>query len=126
MKRFGEEFTALDGDLFRHCINELDMEGEWPEKYKKAIIPYSLFDESNVFGNKKHKGLMEVDPPEFDLVIVDEAHHIRNTATYVYRAVSRFCDAAEAVVLLTATPVQLQYDDLFVFFPALFKSPDIR
>lgn len=57
MKRFGEEFTALDGDLFRHCINELDMEGEWPEKYKKAIIPYSLFDESNVFGNKKHKGL---------------------------------------------------------------------
>ena len=123
MKRFGEEFTALDGDLFRHCINELDMEGEWPEKYKKAIIPYSLFDESNVFGNKKHKGLMEVDPPEFDLVIVDEAHHIRNTATYGYRAVSRFCDAAEAVVLLTATPVQLQYDDLFVLLNLL--RPDL-
>ena len=34
MKRFGEEFTALDGDLFRHCINELDMEGEWPENIK--------------------------------------------------------------------------------------------
>ena len=66
MKRFGEEFTALDGDLLRHCIHELDMEGEWPEKYKKSVIPYSLFDEGNVFGNKKHKGLMEVDPPKFD------------------------------------------------------------
>ena len=119
MKRFGEELTALDGNLFRHCIRELDFEGEWPDKYKKAILPYSLFDEGNVFGNKKHKGLMEVDPPKFDLVIVDEAHHIRNTATYGYRAVSRFCDAAEAVVLLTATPVQLQYDDLFVLLNLL-------
>lgn len=123
MKRFGEEFTALDGDTFRHCISEMDLEGEWPEKYKKAIIPYSLFDEGNVFGNRKHHGLMEVDPPKFDLVIVDEAHHIRNTATYAYRAVSRFCDAAEAVVLLTATPVQLQDDDLFVLLNLL--RPDL-
>lgn len=121
--RFGEEFMPIDGKTFRHCINEMDLEGEWPEKYKKAIIPYSLFDEANVFGNKKHHGLMEIDPPKFDLVIVDEAHHIRNTATYGYRAVSRFCDAAEAVVLLTATPVQLQDDDLFVLLNLL--RPDL-
>ena len=123
MNRFGEDFTPLDGDLFRHCIHELDLDGEWPEKYKRAIIPYSLFDEGNVFGTKKHHGLMEVDPPKFDLVIVDEAHHIRNTATYGYRAVSRFCDAAEAVLLLTATPVQLQDDDLFVLLNLL--RPDL-
>ena len=123
MERFGEDFTPLKGDLFRHCIHELDMEGEWPEKYKKAIIPYSLFDEGNVFGTPKHHGLMEVEPPKFDLVIVDEAHHIRNTATYAYRAVSRFCDAAEAVLLLTATPVQLQDDDLFVLLNLL--RPDL-
>lgn len=123
MRRFGEDFTPLDGSLFRHCISELDLEGEWPEKYKKAIIPYSLFDEGNVFGTSKRQGLMEVDPPKFDLVIVDEAHHIRNTATFAYRAVSRFCDAAEAVVLLTATPVQLQDDDLFVLLNLL--RPDL-
>lgn len=122
MKRFGEEFVALDGPLFRHCISEMDLE-DWPDQYKKAIIPYSLFDEGNVYGTKKHKGLMEVDPPKFDLVIVDEAHHIRNTATYAYRAVSRFCDAAEAVVLLTATPVQLEYDDLYVLLNLL--RPDL-
>ncbi len=123
MKRFGEDFMPLDGDLFRHCIHELDMEGEWPEKYKKAIIPYSLFTEGTVFGTKKHHGLMEVEPPKFDLVIVDEAHHIRNTATYAYRAVSRFCDTAEAVLLLTATPVQLEDDDLFVLLNLL--RPDL-
>ena len=123
MKRFGEDFTPLDGSLFRHCIQELYMEGEWPEKYKRAIIPYSLFDEANVFGSQKHHGLMDVDPPKFDLVIVDEAHHIRNTATYAYRAVNRFCDAAEAVLLLTATPVQLQDDDLFILLNLL--RPDL-
>lgn len=123
MERFGEDFTALDGDSFRYCINELNIEGEWPEKYKKAIVPYSLFDEANVFGSQRHPGLMEVDPPKFDLVIVDEAHHIRNTATYAYRAVDRFCETAEAVVLLTATPVQLHYDDLFVLLNLL--RPDL-
>ena len=127
MKRFDEDFTALDGDLFRYCIREMDLEGEWPDKYKKCIIPYSLFDEGSVFGSNKGKtaklGLMNVDPPKFDLVIVDEAHHIRNTATYAYRAVERFTDEAEAAVFLTATPVQLAQDDLFVLLRLL--RPDL-
>ena len=127
MKRFNEEFTPLDGEKFRYCIQEMDMEGEWPDKYKRCIIPYSLFDEGNVFGSnngrKNRLGLLNIEPPKFDLVIVDEAHHIRNTATYGYKAVNRFCDAAEAVVFLTATPVQLEYDDLFVLLNLL--RPDL-
>lgn len=128
MKRFDEDFVALDGELFRHCMKETDLEGEWPDKYKKAVLPYSLFDESNVMGgnrgNKKRIGLIQLDPPpKFDLIIVDEAHHIRNTATYAYRAVKQFCDNAEAVVFLTATPVQLEYDDLFVMLNLL--RPDL-
>lgn len=127
MKRFDEDFIALDGSLLRYCIKETDLEGEWPDKYKKCIIPYSLFDEGNVFGSKSGEtsklGLMNIEPPKFDLVIVDEAHHIRNTATYAYRAVEQFVDAAEAVVFLSATPVQLAQDDLFVLLNLL--RPDL-
>lgn len=123
MERFGESFTPLDGAALRYCLNELNMEGEWPERYKRAIVPYSLFDEASVFGSQRRPGLLEIDPPKFDLVIVDEAHHIRNTATFAYRAVERFCATAEAVVLLTATPVQLGYDDLFVLLNLL--RPDL-
>lgn len=127
MKRFDEEFTALDGELLRYCIKETDIEGEWPDKYKKCIIPYSLFDEGNVFGSNKGRttklGLLNIEPPKFDLVIVDEAHHIRNTATYAYKAVEQFVDAAEAVVFLSATPVQLDQDDLFVLLNLL--RPDL-
>lgn len=123
MKRFGEEFTELDGKAFRYCIRQMKLEEEWPSRYNKVIVPYSLFDEGNVHGTAKHLGLMDAEVPKFDLVIVDEAHHIRNTATYAYRAVNYFCDAAEAVVLLTATPVQLEYNDLFTLLNLL--RPDL-
>jgi ATP-dependent helicase HepA len=50
MKRFEEDFTALDGSLLKHCLKETHLDGEWPEKYSKAIVPFSLFDSQLVFG----------------------------------------------------------------------------
>ena len=129
MKRFEERFVHLDGPTLRYCINEMDLEGFWPEQYQRAIVPYSLFDSSLFFGSgakskHKKKGLLELDPPpRFDLVIVDEAHHIRNQNTYSHKAVSFFCDHAEAVIFLTATPIQLGDHDLFVLLNTL--RPDL-
>lgn len=126
MKRFGESFESLDGEKFRYCIREA-CENAWPDNYKKIIVPYSIFDERNVIGSSdknNFSGLLNIEsPPKFDFVIVDEAHHIRNTSTFAYHAVKYFCDNAEAVVFLTATPVQLEYDDLFVMMNLL--RPDL-
>ena len=126
MKRFGQDFEALDGKSFRYCIKEYDLDGEWPEKYRRSVLPYSLFDETNLMGveSKRQPGLLSLEtPPSFHLVIVDEAHHIRNKSTYAYRAVKQLCDNAEAVVFLTATPVQLEYDDLYTLLNLL--RPDL-
>jgi len=132
MKRFEERFAHLDGGTLRYCINEMDLEGVWPEQYQRVIIPYSLFDEVLLYGSgtedkrkrKKKKGLLDLDPPpRFDLVIVDEAHHIRNQDTFNYKAVRFFCDHAEAVLFLTATPIQLGSYDLFVLLNTL--RPDL-
>lgn len=129
MKRFDESFTHLDGALLRHCLRESDLEGEWPEQYEKAILPFSLFDSELVFGpesKKKRKdlGLLALDPaPSFDLVIVDEAHHIRNSETFLHQGVRYFCDNARAVLLMTATPVQLGSNDLFTLLNVL--RPDL-
>jgi hypothetical protein len=121
MKRFEERFTHLDGGTLRYCINEMDLEGVWPEQHQRVIVPYSLFDEVLLYGSgadgkrKRKKGLLDLDPPpRFDLVIVDEAHHIRNQDTFTTKAVRFFCDHAEAVIFLTATPIQLGSNDLFV------------
>ena len=85
MKRFDENFTHLDGKTLRHCIREMHLDGEWPEQYQKVILPYSLLDNTLLFGTggsrrrKSGSGLLDLEPPpRFDLVIVDEAHHIRN------------------------------------------------
>lgn len=118
LKRFDEQFVHLDGDALRYCIEETHLDGVWPQQYARVILPYSLFDETLLMGKQKgrrqQRGLLDLDPPPtFDLVIVDEAHHIRNTDTWAYRTVRHFCDNAEAVVLLSATPIQLGDNDLF-------------
>lgn len=128
MKRFDESFTALDGALLRHCLKETELEGEWPDQYAKAILPFSLFDSELVLGTstgrRKDQGLLSLDPPpKFDLVIVDEAHHIRNSETYLHQGIRYFCDNAQAVVLMTATPVQLGSQDLYTLLNVL--RPDL-
>ena len=129
MKRFDEHFEALDGRTLRHCLQETDLEGEWPDRYARAIIPFSLFDSDLLFGkegrgSRANEGLLGLDPPpRFDLVIVDEAHHIRNADTYLHQAVRYICDNAQAAVFLTATPVQLGSQDLFTLLNVL--RPDL-
>lgn len=129
MKRFDEHFDALDGKLLRYCLNETELEGDWPDKYAKTILPFSLFDSDLVLGRsdrgkRKVKGLLGLEPPpKFDLVIVDEAHHIRNSQTFLHQGVRYFCDNAQAVLFLTATPVQLGSDDLYTLLNVL--RPDL-
>lgn len=131
MKRFDEDFTQMDGKTLSEAISEADRDGEWPERHRKTIIPYSLFNEDTIMGrhsasNKKKKtmGLSELDPmPGFDLVIVDEAHNIRNSNTWAYRGVELFCQNADAVIFLTATPLQNSNNDLYTLLNLL--RPDV-
>ncbi len=134
LKRFGEKFVHIDGKQLKYCIEETDLSyGEWPSDYQKCIIPYSLFDEAVVCGTatkdgvtKKldRKSLSDLKPfPKFDLVIIDEAHHIKNQNTFAYQAAQMFCESAESIVLLTATPIQLADKDLFVLLNLL--RPDL-
>ena len=130
LKRFDEDFQHLDGKLLRYCINEMHLDGEWPEQYQKVILPYSLLDKVLLYGpegkrkQRRGQGLLDLDPPpRFDLVIVDEAHHIRNQDTANHEAVRFFCEHAEAALFLTATPIQLSSRDLFVLLNVL--RPDL-
>ena len=48
-----------------------------------------------------------------DLLVVDEAHHLRNPGTQSARIGTLLRDASERVVLLSATPINNKEDDLF-------------
>lgn len=133
MKRFDEEFVPLSGVDLRQAISDTDRDGEWPVRFSKAIIPYSILDGCTYTGesSKRSKtyGLKDLDSaPHFDLVIVDEAHHIRNGSmekekAFAYKCTKYFCDHADAVVMLTATPLQTSDTDLFTLMNVL--RPDI-
>ena len=117
LKRFDEDFAHLDCATLRHCVDETRAEGRWPARYRKAIIPYSLLDEKLLLGDdtgrRSRTGLVSLMPPvKFDLVIVDEAHHVRNGVTWSHRVVKHFLDSAEAAVLISATPIQTGSGDL--------------
>lgn len=133
MKRFDEDFIPLDGGILRQAISDTHRDEEWPVRYNKAIIPYSILD-SRVYEGEEHRrgrqyGLLDLDPaPHFDLVIIDEAHHIRNGSldkdkAYAYKCVRYFCEHADAVIMLTATPLQTSDDDLFTLMNLL--RPDV-
>lgn len=133
MKRFDEDFIPLDGATLRQAISDTKRDSEWPTRYNKAIIPYSILDNRAYTGESKKRekciGLAELDPPvHFDLVIVDEAHHIRNGSmdkdkAFAYKCTKYFCEHANAVIMLTATPLQTGDDDLFTLLNVL--RPDI-
>lgn len=133
MKKFDEDFTPLTGGALRQIISDTNRDEVWPARYNKVIIPYSIMD-SRAYGgddgrHRQSVGLMDLDPaPHFDLVIIDEAHHIRNGSldkekAYAYKCTKYFCDHADAVVMLTATPLQTGDDDLFTLLNVL--RPDI-
>lgn len=128
LKRFDEDFVELDSSALRYCLDEARLEGEWPRRYRKAILPYSLLDERLLMGQgegrSKRPGLLSILPPvKFDLVIVDEAHHLRNRETWRHQVVSHLLASAEAAVLVSATPIQTGSNDLYTLLRLL--RPDI-
>lgn len=49
----------------------------------------------------------------FDLVIVDEAHYLRNRETQTYKLGALLREVTQNMVMLSATPIQLRSRDLF-------------
>jgi ATP-dependent helicase HepA len=104
--------------------------------------PWSNFDSVIVsqswaaYSEDRRRSIAEID---WDLIIVDEAHHAREqkkngntTRTNLYRLVEELTSKPEfarrAVLFLTATPLQLQRHELFslveLLRPTLFASED--
>ncbi|MGW5463727.1 helicase-related protein [Streptomyces sp. NPDC003996] len=67
--------------------------------------------------------------PRFDLVIVDEAHYVRNAASRSHAAVSHLADWADALIFLSATPLNLGNQDLYTLVhlldPSAFPDPRV-
>ena len=116
MERFDESFKQItDSKTLKFCFEEFKKEEKWPEEYSRIIVPYSLLNDNNFSDLEKDSNLY----PQFDLVIVDEAHRIKNPESKVHKYVKIFTDNSEAVIFLTATPIQIGSRDLFALLRLL-------
>ncbi|MBD2014347.1 DEAD/DEAH box helicase family protein [Microcoleus sp. FACHB-53] len=65
----------------------------------------------------------------FDLVIIDEAHYLRNPETASHKLGNILREAARHLLLLTATPIQIHSDNLFqllkLISPEDFFDPSV-
>lgn len=105
-ERFNYDLLHLDTDELRRYL-EQHREGRVPKRKAYVVSLETL---------RTWKGLEELEenPPEFDLVIVDEAHSMRNSDTKSYRLGAQLSEwtTGSNMVFLTATPINLRETDL--------------
>lgn len=122
--RFEEEFIELDTQRLRTLLaDSRRLNGRYPFK---AIVSFETMRLPEFID------AWTTNQMQLDLLIVDEAHHLRNQDTRTFELGVALTDSADAVVFLTATPLHLGNRDLFnllhllspgeYFSPELFKA----
>lgn len=113
-QRFDERFEICNAQRFIKCIEEQLAD---PDSFElRAIISYETLRSERT--NETLKNLQ----PSFDLVIMDEAHHMRNVLTATHKAGAMLAEASRgvgALLLLTATPVHLGNKNLWALLKLL-------
>ncbi|WP_165757231.1 DEAD/DEAH box helicase [Mycolicibacter algericus] len=103
-------------DRFEFDVVELDSKTlqTFLERHRQNRLPRRQAYICSIERLRSWAGIEELDdlPPEFDLIIVDEAHSMRNQDTKSYALGTRLSDWADNLVFLTATPINLRQEDL--------------
>ena len=103
--RFGDEFRILKVQDFLQYLD--DYENAPDRADLNAIVSLESIRVDTVLER------LEALTPSFDLVIVDEAHHMRNFGRRQRQVGELLSQSAAAMIMLTATPVQLGSENLF-------------
>lgn len=116
VRRFNELFSVLDFERYEELLEVED--GLTPfERLPRIIAPITLLSDE--------EALEEAVSASWDLVIVDEAHHLLEGYTEALRQLSR---RTRGLLLLTATPMrqgwQTEYALLHLVDPERFGSPE--
>lgn len=104
-RRFDRDLRPLDAVALGELV-ALFRSGE-QEKEVFGVISLERLRSSKLLAD-----LAETEP-RFDLVIVDEAHYMRNRNTLSHELGQLLSDWADALIFLSATPLNLGHDDLF-------------
>lgn len=125
--KFNEHFTVYDRETLRHLEREHARDNPW--KIKKQILV-------SLHLARREEVAAQIADIEWDMVIFDEAHHLRRklegfygdeiVTTKAYRLASELVPKTKSMLLLTATPLQLHDFEFYsltdLVDPTLFHS----
>lgn len=104
-QRFGEDFRVLDAQGMISFLDDYD-------ENQDRITLNGIVSLETLRGERVRNRFAESNVM-FDLVIVDEAHHLRNFGTSQREVMQGIAEAAQAMVMLTATPIHLGQENLY-------------
>jgi superfamily II DNA or RNA helicase len=104
-RRFDRKLTVLDKPALREFIAQLEA-GD-------ADTPLSAVVSLEMLRSAQELEGLAAAQPRLDLVVVDEAHYLRNRGTRSYALGELLGDWADALIFLSATPLNLGQGDLF-------------
>ena len=123
-----DRLFALEAEIVdaRALLERLQKARAAPDRTRFALIasfdaarPPRDFLEDHVMGPRAdiarllHEVSVDGVDPLLDLVVVDEAHYMRNANTQLYRLGLLLGDASRHLALLTATPIQIGSENLY-------------
>ena len=129
LRRFNLRFTVIDEQYFSHIPEAFDN----PEE---SVPPENFFDQFSLVLCGLHFTCRDDIAPliamcHWDILVVDEAHHLRWTpseSSREYRQIEILANQSDSVLLLTATPEQFgtagHFARLRLLDPARFHSLD--
>lgn len=104
-RRFGEHFDIVTGRQIANLRQKMESIHE--------LDPFSWIVSIESARSDEVVGFLDDLQPSMDIVVVDEAHRMRNSGTHQHRLGKALSACAEHMVMLTATPVQTGLDNLF-------------
>ena len=106
LQRFDFRLEALTSEGLRQAWVSLERDGVLSPRFAKAVVNIELLR------MEEHATRMEASTLDWDLVVFDEAHHLRNTDTLSNSLADLMCERSKAALFLTATPLQTQLRDI--------------
>lgn len=113
-RRFDEHFTLVNSKEIQNVLTRVTRGSELPDFF--WIASYETLR------NKRVVDLIKEVRPTLDLLILDEAHRVRNRNTNQFECADALKDCADAMIYLTATPVQTGMDNLYTLITLLMPD----
>jgi len=102
--RFTEDFDIIKKKKFISYLKEIK---DYPNQTLNAIISIESIRNDEIIDELKEQ------MPDFDLIIIDEAHKLRNKTTNQWEIGKTLSNLSQSMVMLTATPIHLGIENLF-------------